>query len=55
MVVCFVCGKVFRRVTWCHLKLYGITITGYRNRYPDSPMFSEELLAELSAKLKGFS
>lgn len=35
-VKCEICGKLLKRIHWCHLKYHSITLTQYREMYPNA-------------------
>jgi hypothetical protein len=46
LVKCELCGKLFKHITYTHLKAaHGITTEEYKTRFPNSPLISEETLS----------
>jgi len=43
-VICMICGKSFRQITYKHLKHHNLTVEGYKNKYPESDMYCEETI-----------
>lgn len=49
MIRCEMCGQEMNVISWKHLKRHDITVEEYKNRYPGSPMMSNEAQAAKSA------
>lgn len=42
-VKCPICGGLYRKITWMHLKTHGLTIPEFKELYPNFSMSSESL------------
>lgn len=47
-ILCMVCGRESQRISPAHVKTHSMTISQYREKYPDAPIISPELSVRLS-------
>lgn len=46
MIKCILCGKEFKVISPLHLsRIHGVTMSQYRERFPDAPIYSRERYA----------
>lgn len=41
-IKCEVCGTKVKKITYLHLKLHGMTLDDYREKFPDAPLTSQQ-------------
>lgn len=48
MIKCMVCNKLFKTISYSHLKRHNMTFDEYKTQYPDAPMVDDEVSRKLS-------
>lgn len=51
-IKCAICEKDFKQITFTHLKKHNMTIEKYKEKFPNSPIVSEDVSKVLSQKCK---
>lgn len=41
-ITCKICGMELKKITYLHLKLHGMTLDDYRERFPNAPLTSDQ-------------
>ena len=52
-IICQVCGKEMDLMVPAHLKMHGMTMTEYKEKYPNAPMSSDAFKARQQYRHRG--
>ena len=55
MIECKICGEKFEIITWNHVKKHGLNLKEYKERFPNSPIASEEFIRKSFDNIKSKS